>query len=221
MLKSFKFTLICFRFAICCLYSETKLVSEVFTLVLDYLQGNVWVCIQLWCMYSSNSAGADQRVLYVMYLHKLYLLLNSFRICLCTRRDWRWHFMKVSSSSHSPLLTKNTFNEEVGEYCRFCVCLWCDLQFHLSHPSGRYSSGTDRNFALLEDVFKKFPGMPVSIEIKENNNQLIKAVQYTKKKKLLPKHSLDTFPKTMIVICSLWSLNMLDPTYFQSSWDFF
>uniref|UniRef100_A0A3Q0RJA5 Glycerophosphodiester phosphodiesterase domain containing 3a n=1 Tax=Amphilophus citrinellus TaxID=61819 RepID=A0A3Q0RJA5_AMPCI len=39
--------------------------------------------------------------------------------------------------------------------------------------AGRYSSGTDRNFALLEDVFKKFPETPVSIEIKENNHQLI------------------------------------------------
>ncbi|XP_030591866.1 lysophospholipase D GDPD3a [Archocentrus centrarchus] len=42
--------------------------------------------------------------------------------------------------------------------------------------AGRYSSGTDRNFALLEDVFKKFPETPVSIEIKENNHQLIEKV---------------------------------------------
>ncbi|XP_042249114.1 lysophospholipase D GDPD3a [Thunnus albacares] len=42
--------------------------------------------------------------------------------------------------------------------------------------AGRYSSGTDRKFALLEDVFRKFPEIPVSIEIKENNSQLIKKV---------------------------------------------
>uniref|UniRef100_I3KTI2 Glycerophosphodiester phosphodiesterase domain containing 3a n=1 Tax=Oreochromis niloticus TaxID=8128 RepID=I3KTI2_ORENI len=41
---------------------------------------------------------------------------------------------------------------------------------------GRYSTGKDRKFALLEDVFKKFPEMPISIEIKENNHQLIKKV---------------------------------------------
>lgn len=46
---------------------------------------------------------------------------------------------------------------------------------------GRYSSGTDRKFALLEDVFRKFPEMPVSIEIKENNKQLIEKVQCTYK----------------------------------------
>uniref|UniRef100_A0A3B5A0B9 Glycerophosphodiester phosphodiesterase domain containing 3 n=1 Tax=Stegastes partitus TaxID=144197 RepID=A0A3B5A0B9_9TELE len=39
--------------------------------------------------------------------------------------------------------------------------------------AGRFSSGADRRFALLEDVFRKFPEMPVSIEIKENNHQLI------------------------------------------------
>ncbi|KAG7243702.1 hypothetical protein INR49_011259 [Caranx melampygus] len=42
--------------------------------------------------------------------------------------------------------------------------------------AGRYSTGTDRKFALLEDVFKKFPEIPVSIEIKQNNHQLIEKV---------------------------------------------
>ncbi|XP_026181353.1 lysophospholipase D GDPD3a [Mastacembelus armatus] len=41
---------------------------------------------------------------------------------------------------------------------------------------GHYSSSADRKFALLEEVFKKFPEIPVSIEIKENNNELIEKV---------------------------------------------
>lgn len=41
---------------------------------------------------------------------------------------------------------------------------------------GRYSSGADRKFTLLEDLFRKFPEMPVSIEIKENNHELIEKV---------------------------------------------
>uniref|UniRef100_A0A3Q3KGF8 GP-PDE domain-containing protein n=1 Tax=Monopterus albus TaxID=43700 RepID=A0A3Q3KGF8_MONAL len=41
---------------------------------------------------------------------------------------------------------------------------------------GHYSSGADRKFVLLEDVFKRFPKLPVSIEIKENNSQLIEKV---------------------------------------------
>lgn len=43
--------------------------------------------------------------------------------------------------------------------------------------TGRYSTGADRKFALLEDLFKKFPSMPVSVEIKENNSELIKKVK--------------------------------------------
>lgn len=42
--------------------------------------------------------------------------------------------------------------------------------------AGRYSTGADRKFALLEDLFKEFPAMPVSVEIKENNGELIEKV---------------------------------------------
>lgn len=41
---------------------------------------------------------------------------------------------------------------------------------------GRYSTGSDRQFTLLEDVFQRFPRMPVNIEIKENNPALIDKV---------------------------------------------
>uniref|UniRef100_A0A8C7YWH2 Glycerophosphodiester phosphodiesterase domain containing 3a n=1 Tax=Oryzias sinensis TaxID=183150 RepID=A0A8C7YWH2_9TELE len=41
---------------------------------------------------------------------------------------------------------------------------------------GRYSTGVDRKIALLEDVFRKFPELPVSIEIKENNKRLMQKV---------------------------------------------
>lgn len=44
-------------------------------------------------------------------------------------------------------------------------------------PAGRCSTGRDRKIALLEDVFRKFPQIPISIEIKENNMQLIEKVQ--------------------------------------------
>ncbi|XP_056144192.1 lysophospholipase D GDPD3a [Lampris incognitus] len=42
--------------------------------------------------------------------------------------------------------------------------------------AGRYSSIGDRRFALLEDLFVKFPKMPVNIEIKEDNTLLIEKV---------------------------------------------
>uniref|UniRef100_A0A671Q1V8 Glycerophosphodiester phosphodiesterase domain containing 3a n=1 Tax=Sinocyclocheilus anshuiensis TaxID=1608454 RepID=A0A671Q1V8_9TELE len=36
-----------------------------------------------------------------------------------------------------------------------------------------YHTGSDRNFALLEDVFRKFPHIAVNIEVKENNSMLV------------------------------------------------
>ncbi|XP_061741291.1 lysophospholipase D GDPD3a isoform X3 [Nerophis ophidion] len=44
------------------------------------------------------------------------------------------------------------------------------------NAAGHYSHGADRKFPLLEDLFQKFPEIPISIEIKENNNQLIEKI---------------------------------------------
>lgn len=49
-------------------------------------------------------------------------------------------------------------------------------RLEVTFKAGHYSSGADREFALLEDLFRKFPEMPVSIEIKENNSQLIEKI---------------------------------------------
>ncbi|XP_046893555.1 lysophospholipase D GDPD3a isoform X1 [Hypomesus transpacificus] len=48
--------------------------------------------------------------------------------------------------------------------------------------AGHYSTGTDRKFALLEDVFRMFPNMPINIEIKEENTMLIQKVSDLVKK---------------------------------------
>ncbi|KAJ0000842.1 hypothetical protein NQD34_005862 [Periophthalmus magnuspinnatus] len=49
-------------------------------------------------------------------------------------------------------------------------------KLEVTFNTGHSSSGSDRHFALLEDVFRKFPTMPISIEIKEDNIQLIQKV---------------------------------------------
>nr|XP_056719843.1 lysophospholipase D GDPD3 [Euleptes europaea] len=41
---------------------------------------------------------------------------------------------------------------------------------------GRYSHGSDHHIPRLEDVFQKFPGIPINIEIKEENDELIQKV---------------------------------------------
>uniref|UniRef100_A0A8C6TCD5 Glycerophosphodiester phosphodiesterase domain containing 3a n=1 Tax=Neogobius melanostomus TaxID=47308 RepID=A0A8C6TCD5_9GOBI len=55
-------------------------------------------------------------------------------------------------------------------------------KLEVTFNQGHYSSGSDRQIALLEDVFRKFPKMPISIEIKEDNDQLIKEVSDLVKK---------------------------------------
>ncbi|KAJ8364347.1 hypothetical protein SKAU_G00131780 [Synaphobranchus kaupii] len=42
--------------------------------------------------------------------------------------------------------------------------------------AGKHSMGDDRKFILLEDLFKKYPKMPMNIEIKEDNNLLMSKV---------------------------------------------
>lgn len=73
--------------------------------------------------------------------------------------------------------------------------------------TGRYSTGADRKFALLEDLFKKFPSMPVSVEIKENNRELIEKVKisnlfqlhiYCSAKNLT---IVATFPENVLSLC--------------------
>lgn len=46
----------------------------------------------------------------------------------------------------------------------------------IENPSGQFGMGQDRRIALLEDVFKKFPQIPVNIEVKQNNDLLIQKV---------------------------------------------
>ncbi|XP_069508144.1 lysophospholipase D GDPD3 isoform X2 [Ambystoma mexicanum] len=42
--------------------------------------------------------------------------------------------------------------------------------------SGHHSEGTDRRIPELEEVFQKFPNIPINVEIKEDDDELIKTV---------------------------------------------
>ncbi|KAK9397569.1 glycerophosphodiester phosphodiesterase domain-containing protein 3 [Crotalus adamanteus] len=43
---------------------------------------------------------------------------------------------------------------------------------------GRFSSGTDHQIPRLEEVFEQFPSVPINIEIKEDNDELINKVAH-------------------------------------------
>ncbi|XP_062874941.1 lysophospholipase D GDPD3a [Trichomycterus rosablanca] len=55
-------------------------------------------------------------------------------------------------------------------------------QLEVTFYADHYSTGTDRKFALLEDVFQTFPRIPLNIEVKEMNMELIKKVSDLVKK---------------------------------------
>ncbi|XP_036848447.1 lysophospholipase D GDPD3 isoform X4 [Manis javanica] len=44
---------------------------------------------------------------------------------------------------------------------------------NLSRQSGHFAHGSDRHMVSLEDVFQRFPRMPMSVEVKEENEELI------------------------------------------------
>uniref|UniRef100_A0A8C1HWW4 Glycerophosphodiester phosphodiesterase domain containing 3a n=2 Tax=Cyprinus carpio TaxID=7962 RepID=A0A8C1HWW4_CYPCA len=52
----------------------------------------------------------------------------------------------------------------------------------VTFKTGHFSTGSDRNLALLEDVFRKFPHIAVNIEVKENNSLLIEKISDLVKK---------------------------------------
>ncbi|XP_051522544.1 lysophospholipase D GDPD3-like [Myxocyprinus asiaticus] len=78
--------------------------------------------------------------------------------------------------SHDDNLLRQTGYDKTLSSLRFQDLPCYEEKLEVTFYVGHYSSGKDRRFALLEDVFKKFPNMPMAIEIKQNNELLIKKV---------------------------------------------
>ncbi|NIG58716.1 glycerophosphodiester phosphodiesterase domain-containing protein 3 [Pontoporia blainvillei] len=45
-----------------------------------------------------------------------------------------------------------------------------------AHRGGHFAHGSDRHMVRLEDVFRRFPRMPMSVEVKEQNEELIRKI---------------------------------------------
>ncbi|KAK2833697.1 hypothetical protein Q5P01_017586 [Channa striata] len=87
----------------------------------------------------------------------------------------------VVVSHDENLLRQTGVDEDVSSLSLQDLPLYKE-KLEVTFYEGHYSSGADRKFALLEDVFRKFPKMPVSAEIKENNTELIQKVSDLVKK---------------------------------------
>ncbi|TRY74192.1 hypothetical protein DNTS_004358 [Danionella cerebrum] len=73
--------------------------------------------------------------------------------------------------SHDNNLLRQTGCDQTISSLRFQ-----DLPLYEERLEVTFYVGKDRKFVLLEDVLKAFPNMPMTIEIKENNDLLIKKV---------------------------------------------
>uniref|UniRef100_A0A8C2A4F5 Glycerophosphodiester phosphodiesterase domain containing 3b n=1 Tax=Cyprinus carpio TaxID=7962 RepID=A0A8C2A4F5_CYPCA len=78
--------------------------------------------------------------------------------------------------SHDSNLKRQTGYDQTVSSFRFQDLPLYEERLEVTFYVGHYSTGKDRQFVLLEDLFKKFPSMPMILEIKENNDLLIKKV---------------------------------------------
>ncbi|KAK2877012.1 hypothetical protein QQF64_004135 [Cirrhinus molitorella] len=78
--------------------------------------------------------------------------------------------------SHDSNLLRQTGRDQTISSLRFQDLPLYKERLEVTFNVGHYSTGKDRKFVLLEDVFKNFPNMPMSLEVKENNDLLIRKV---------------------------------------------
>ncbi|XP_050980624.1 lysophospholipase D GDPD3 [Labeo rohita] len=78
--------------------------------------------------------------------------------------------------SHDSNLLRQTGYDKTVSSLRFQDLPLYKERLEVTFYAGHYSTGKDRKFVLLEDVFKNFPNMPMILEVKENNDLLIRKV---------------------------------------------
>lgn len=78
--------------------------------------------------------------------------------------------------SHDDNLMRQTGYDQTVSSLRFQDLPLYKERLEVTFNVGHYSTGKDRKFVLLEDFFKKFPSIPIILEIKVNNDLLIKKV---------------------------------------------
>lgn len=90
------------------------------------------------------------------------------RTCPSTRRSWRFTSLQVRARASSPAWAMSAFPGPP---------LWLSSLTPLpTPPPGHFAHGSDRRMVRLEDLFQRFPRTPMSVEIKGNNEELIREV---------------------------------------------
>ncbi|KAL7977475.1 hypothetical protein Chor_009424 [Crotalus horridus] len=93
-----------------------------------------------------------------------------------------------------------TYYKDLPHYQSSLEVTFSPATLNLPFLTGRFSSGTDHQIPRLEEVFQQFPSVPINIEIKEDNDELIN------KNKDMP---YIFSKKRVIVMLCLWYLGLL------------
>ncbi|KAG7492223.1 hypothetical protein MATL_G00011500 [Megalops atlanticus] len=125
-----------------------------------------------YCTHISHRGGAGERIENTMeaFTHAVKEGTGMLELDCYMTRDGH-----VIVSHDDNLLRQTGFNVEISSLNLKDMPFYKE-RLEVTFYAGRYSTGEDRKFTLLEDVFKEFPKMPVNIEIKKDDPLLIRKV---------------------------------------------
>ncbi|XP_034046193.1 lysophospholipase D GDPD3a [Thalassophryne amazonica] len=148
-----------------------------YTLISEYLLKNPHILhrrkrMAFCCMHISHRGGCGEKIEHTMEAFTNAVEQGTHMLELDCHLTHDGH---VVVSHDENLLRETGHNVTISSVDLQDLPLYKE-SLEVTFYAGHYSSGADRSIALLEDVFIKFPEMPISIEIKENNTQLIQKV---------------------------------------------
>ncbi|KAJ6653366.1 hypothetical protein lerEdw1_009267 [Lerista edwardsae] len=124
------------------------------------------------CQHVSHRGGSGERIENTIgaFSHALTQGTNLLELdCLMTKDG-------VVVVSHDNNLQRQTGHDILVSETNFAELPPYKERLEVCFAPGRYSHGKDHRIPRLEDVFKKFPGIPINIEVKMDNDELIQKV---------------------------------------------
>ncbi|XP_016102044.1 glycerophosphodiester phosphodiesterase domain-containing protein 3 [Sinocyclocheilus grahami] len=142
-----------------------------------YLLRNPWILhkkkrLEFYCRHISHRGGSGEKIENTMeaFTHAVAVGTEMLEMDCHLTSDG---YVVIS---HDYNLMRQTGYDKTVSSLRFQDLPLYEERLEVTFYVGHYSTGKDRKFVLLEDLFKKFPSMPMILEIKENNDLLIKKV---------------------------------------------
>uniref|UniRef100_A0A671MKG5 Glycerophosphodiester phosphodiesterase domain-containing protein 3-like n=1 Tax=Sinocyclocheilus anshuiensis TaxID=1608454 RepID=A0A671MKG5_9TELE len=140
-----------------------------------YLLRNPWILhkrkrLEFYCRHISHRGGSGEKIENTMeaFTHAVAVGTEMLEMDCHLTSDG---YVVIS---HDNNLMRQTGYDKTVSSLRFQDLPLYEERLEVTFYVGHYSTGKDRKFVLLEDLFKKFPSMPMILEIKENNDLLIK-----------------------------------------------